>query len=243
MKNLVILIASAFVILLILIGFFFLSGKTSLQDIKSFEDCVNQGYPVMESYPRQCVTPDGQNFTEEIESPVLTGKEDLIVVTFPKSNEVISSPLEIKGEARGYWFFESSFPVYLKNENGEILASGIATADGDWMTEDFVPFTATLTFDQKNVENGILVLNKDNPSGLPENDDSLEIPVKFKQSNLNACVVTGCSGQICSDEEVVTTCEFKEEYACFKEAICEKQDSGECGWTETEEYNQCRQGF
>lgn len=34
--------------------------------ISSFEDCVNAGYPIMESYPRQCKTPDGRTFTEII---------------------------------------------------------------------------------------------------------------------------------------------------------------------------------
>ena len=34
--------------------------------INSFEDCVNAGYPIMESYPRQCKTPDGRTFTEII---------------------------------------------------------------------------------------------------------------------------------------------------------------------------------
>ena len=28
------------------------------------------------------------------------------------------------------------------------------------------------------------------------------------------CMRTGCSGQVCSDEEVITTCEFKPEYEC-----------------------------
>lgn len=30
--------------------------------IKTFEECVNAGYPVLESYPRQCKTPDGRTF-------------------------------------------------------------------------------------------------------------------------------------------------------------------------------------
>ncbi len=34
--------------------------------IDSFEDCAAAGNPVMESYPRQCRTPDGQHFTEII---------------------------------------------------------------------------------------------------------------------------------------------------------------------------------
>ena len=242
MKNLIIIGVVIVILLIIFSSVFYFSKKSSLQAVASFEDCVNQGYPVMESYPRQCMTPDGRNFTEEVEEPTSTGKEDLIVVSIPRANDIVKSPLTITGQARGFWFFEASFPVYLKNENGGILASGIATAQGEWMTEDFVPFTATLTFDSKDLEKGILVLEKDNPSGLQENADSLEIQINFKEK-LVACIVTGCSGQICSDREVVTTCEFREEYACFKEAICERQVSGECGWTETEEYNQCQQGF
>ncbi len=36
------------------------------EDIGSFEECVAAGYPVMESYPRQCRTSDGQTFVEYI---------------------------------------------------------------------------------------------------------------------------------------------------------------------------------
>jgi len=53
------------------------------------------------------------------------------------------------------------------------------------------------------------------------------------------CMVTGCSGQICADGEVVTTCEFREEYGCYVTATCERQTSGECGWTETPELLSC----
>jgi len=38
-----------------------------LNEINSFEDCVTAGNPVMESYPRQCRTVDGQTFVEEIQ--------------------------------------------------------------------------------------------------------------------------------------------------------------------------------
>jgi len=44
-----------------------------------------------------------------------------------------------------------------------------------------VPFTATLTFTKPPYENsGTLILKKDNPSGLPQNDAALEIPIVFK---------------------------------------------------------------
>lgn len=55
-----------------------------------------------------------------------------------------------------------------------------------------------------------------------------------------ACFVGGCSGQICSDQEgVISTCEFRPEYACYQTATCERQPGGECGWTETPELDAC----
>ncbi|MBL9018527.1 MAG: hypothetical protein JNL83_30350 [Myxococcales bacterium] len=56
------------------------------------------------------------------------------------------------------------------------------------------------------------------------------------------CFVGGCSGQICSDREgVASTCEWRPEYACYQDAdaTCERQPSGECGWTPTAELNAC----
>ena len=47
------------------------------------------------------------------------------------------------------------------------------------------------------------------------------------------CVTDGCSGQICRsklDESVMTTCEWKEEYACYKKEGCLCQ-SGQCAWS------------
>lgn len=115
-------------------------------------------------------------------------KSNLIRVSSPTPNATITSPLKITGEARGNWFFEASFPVSLVNWDGLIIADGIATAEGEWMTEEFVPFTAELEFvspykagDPDFMKNGTLILQKDNPSGLPEHDDALEIPLHFAQ--------------------------------------------------------------
>lgn len=109
---------------------------------------------------------------------------DLIHVSVPLPNSEIQSPLMVTGEARGYWFFEASFPVELVDWDGKIIAQGIATAEGEWMTNDFVPFKAELTFttDPETYSNkGTLILRKENPSGLPENDDSIKIPVIIKK--------------------------------------------------------------
>lgn len=53
------------------------------------------------------------------------------------------------------------------------------------------------------------------------------------------CRATGCSGQICADEDRFSTCEFRPEYACYQQATCEVQADGECGWTQTAELQAC----
>ncbi|HRY63603.1 MAG TPA: GerMN domain-containing protein, partial [Patescibacteria group bacterium] len=58
-----------------------------------------------------------------------------------------------------------------------VLAAGAATAESDWMTEDYVPFKISLDFLPATTTKGFLLLNKDNPSGLPENDLQLKVPV------------------------------------------------------------------
>jgi len=147
--------------------------------VTTFEECVAEGNAVMESYPRQCRSVAGQNFTEDIGN--ILEKMELVRLTAPLPNAVIESPLTVTGEARGTWFFEASFPVVLVDGDGAIIATGIAQADGEWMTEDFVPFTATVTFTRPAYgDRGSLLLRKDNPSGLPEHDDALEIPIRFQ---------------------------------------------------------------
>ena len=109
-------------------------------------------------------------------------KEDLIVIESPRAYEEISSPLSIKGRARGFWFFEASFPVKLFDENGNLIVAAVAQAKDDWMTEDFVPFEAELNFAVSVKQKGILVFEKDNPSDLPENSDELRIPVILQET-------------------------------------------------------------
>ncbi|MFH1787752.1 MAG: BPTI/Kunitz domain-containing protein, partial [Candidatus Altiarchaeota archaeon] len=61
--------------------------------IYSFEDCIAAGYPAMESYPRQCRTPGGKHFVEEIDTPI------------PEPEPIPHPPLtkEICEEGKGRW--------------------------------------------------------------------------------------------------------------------------------------------
>ncbi len=108
------------------------------------------------------------------------GIADLIIADAPLKNASVSSPLGITGSARGTWYFEASFPVELKDANGNTIAQAPAQAIGDWMTTDFVPFSLSLPFPaQPKGSSGTLILHKDNPSGDPERDQSVSIPVVF----------------------------------------------------------------
>ncbi len=153
----------------------------------SFERCAALGFPIMESFPRQCRAGE-KTFTEKLAGPGPTPTtppapvgNDKIKVTTPLPNAVVSSPLLIKGEARGTWYFEASFPVKILDANGTELGIVPAQAQGEWMTTEFVPFETSLTFKKPTTKTGTLVLQKDNPSGLPEYDDSVSIPVTFSQ--------------------------------------------------------------
>lgn len=55
------------------------------------------------------------------------------------------------------------------------------------------------------------------------------------------CIKTGCSGTVCAEpgDDVITTCEYKAEYACYQDAKCERQPDGSCGWTQTPELAAC----
>lgn len=58
------------------------------------------------------------------------------------------------------------------------------------------------------------------------------------------CVIAGCSGQVCTDSEtakgLITTCEFRPEYNCFKFSECGYFNE-KCEWKKTEEYLKCVQ--
>lgn len=168
---------------------------------------------------------------------------DLIRVDAPKAGDLVTSPLRVTGEARGNWYFEASFPVTLKDANGKVLVAHYAQAEGEWMTTEFVPFLSTLEFAKPTTATGTLVLQNDNPSGLPELSKQIEIPVRFSSETAAKpdCKRSGCSGQICSDQDMMSDCMYRPEYACYKTATCERQKDGACGWTETSDLKQCLQ--
>lgn len=102
-----------------------------------------------------------------------------IKVTSPAKDATVSSPLTITGEAVGSRYFEGEFTVSMVDGNGAEVASAIAKAQGDWMSENYVPFTATMDFKKQLTPFGYLVFKKNNPSGQPPNDQEYRLKVNF----------------------------------------------------------------
>ncbi len=62
-----------------------------------------------------------------------------------------------------------------------VLSQTAAATEEDWMTEEMIPFSATLTFNPQEALIGYLRFEKANPSGLPENAYTYTLPVRFEQ--------------------------------------------------------------
>lgn len=116
----------------------------------------------------------GQNFSEEKTA------SDYLQIENPLPNIEIASPLKIKGKAKGAWFFEAQAPVELVDKDGKVLAQASIKTKGNWMTDDFVPFSGELQFENApDDERGYLIFNRANPSGKPENEMEYRLPVLF----------------------------------------------------------------
>ncbi|MDA1196434.1 MAG: eight-cysteine-cluster domain-containing protein [Nanoarchaeota archaeon] len=55
------------------------------------------------------------------------------------------------------------------------------------------------------------------------------------------CMTSGCSSTLCqkaNDNPTYTTCEWQEQYACYRQISC-GCNQGSCNWQETQEFQAC----
>lgn len=169
------------VLIIMLFLFWFFMGSKKIE-VLSFESCVKAGYPVMESFPRQCKTPDGRTYAEEIPEKFTydNASEDLIVVDLPYPGAVTGKEFRVSGKARGYWYFEASFPIQVLDKDGKTLFLGPVQAKSEWMTENFVPFSIDIKVPESYIGKATVILRNDNPSGMLENDRSISFPITIE---------------------------------------------------------------
>ncbi len=164
-----------FIILVLVISGVFIWKFLNLKEEKFF--CIQDF--------KEC--PDGsfvRRVPPKCEFELCPGEKEGILISSPKVNEKIKSPLKIEGKAKGNWFFEAQFNAVLFDAYGNKLGEAILTAKGDWMKEDFVPFEGELNFIQPSTSLGKLKFFSANPSGLPEKQKIYEMNVQFAEVSL-----------------------------------------------------------
>lgn len=94
--------------------------------------------------------------------------------------DTISRTATIEGEARGSWYSEGQFSVVVKDTSDKEIGSFVAKAQGEWMTEEFVPFKTELDLSDYSGDAAKLEFQKANPSGMEENAESHTIKVELE---------------------------------------------------------------
>ena len=139
--------------------------------------------PADTSAPSKTVLPENKEEQPKSYDYISSGGVVLRLDQQP-DKQMLTSPYTLTGQVPGNWSFEASFPVELTDSQGKVLEKTPAHLNGNWMTTAYVPFSVTLTFTPlTTAESGVLILRKDNPSGMSENDDQVTINVRLAASH------------------------------------------------------------
>lgn len=216
-------------ILLVIFGLFLFSmfHSNKILAIKSFEECKTAGYPILEIYPEQCKTPDNRTFVR-----IISPQENLFntPITF-KINENVK--------------FSDGLSVVLSEINDSRCKEGMVCIWAGELSPVFLIINGDAGNTQKEVRLGISRTKQVIQDGYlfllnNSTETTATITVSKNNNQLGKCYIGGCSSQICSDKEgAISTCEYKKEYACYKNSQCTRQLNGQCGWTQTIELQTC----
>jgi len=105
---------------------------------------------------------------------------ELIQIDEIYPGSIISSPYRITGKANNAWYFERSFPVKLKDENGNVLYSSPAIALSSQRSPGWVPFKVDIIFIAAPGTEARLVFELHNPSDTEGFQRAIEVPVVLK---------------------------------------------------------------
>lgn len=171
-----------------------LSRQVTMRATNSFEECVAHGFPVMESYPRQCRAGD-RVFVEKIPpvsatstSPVSTitppaqerspsatiSASGRIRVYMPNPGDVIGLPLEISGDGQ---LFEGAWNYRIRDARGVVILERHATA-GEADLDGFRSFRELVNYPALRTSAGTVeVFTYSARDGSEQ--DLVKIPVTF----------------------------------------------------------------
>lgn len=152
-----------FVILLVLLGY----GAYSL-----YKQGVLFG-------PRQNTKEEDVQEVKDIELKTKEGLTFTLSSPLPKSE--LGCTFLLSGKMPREWFFENVFPYRIEIEGVEVVR-GLVQSHDDYTVKEMLTFSQELECIGKCLGNSEIILRRDNPSGLEENDDEYRIPVKFTQN-------------------------------------------------------------
>lgn len=124
--------------------------------------------------------PDADNDNNPPASQMIDG---MITVESPIQGSSIDPSMEtiLSGKAVGNWFFEATAPIGVYNLDGKLLANTYITAQGEWMTTNFVNFTGKISpFLTNGAVSGYIQFSNSNPSDNEGFNRNLKIMVTFK---------------------------------------------------------------
>lgn len=177
-----------FVVLLIFLAIRFLSGEDVWLCVD--DRWVRHGNPQESAPDSGCGVVKNEQTTEDaIQTPSVLGpvswdnKSSTPVTLLYNANALskpyLTGPAKVTGSMPSSWYFEASAFLVLKDANEKILYEGPLKAEGEWTKPGLIPFEANLIFDTPSTATGFLVLQNDNPSGIPENQMSETYQVTF----------------------------------------------------------------
>lgn len=122
-------------------GFLFLTvfkKQPGLKKVQNFEDCLEAGYFLIQSRPRQCKTPDCQVFIEEEKEEGTKTSKDQKIKAYTETDQLIEVQLGEKFQitlgsnpSTGYrWNFESYCNLYTLTGNEFVPDSYLIGAGG-----------------------------------------------------------------------------------------------------------------
>jgi len=159
------------VVVFLVIAFFSVLGSLTLYMLIRKENFKEDARDILKE--------SGTNHDSKTQEKIIP-QNDLIRITFPASGEKVGGNINVTGIAKGVWYFEGEFPVDMVDLAGNRLADASALAEGEWMTEDFVPFSATLKYAVHDKMEAKLIIQRNNPSDLEKNHSSVEIPITLE---------------------------------------------------------------
>lgn len=210
-------------------------------------DCNNLVHPAVPGFwgcdQNQCQWQSGPDLPLEITLEELTSnpsayEDQLVVITdtiyrgFPMCTKMGCPPSNPCCN-------HCNATMKFRHGNHQVALDGLSCSGNECNVLDNCPY-----------QNEILVKVVGNVR-LHEYGESIFINLEVVSSELatasssETCFVSGCSSQVCSPQEnVMTTCEWLEEYSCLSLTQCGNYGSNQsCGWEQNQSYVNCMAQF